>query len=194
MNNLRVKILVTLGPSSAKYEIIRRLVSEGVSGFRINYSHGEPSIWDEWIKMINEVVSELERRVSIIGDLPGPQVRIGEIPEQEVKMKQQVRLVYAEKTEEEGIIPIPVKKFFETLELGDTVLIDDGRIILRIIDVDENEATGLVLNDAVLSPRKTIIIFGKEIDLPTLTDKDMEYLEFSINKKLSYIALSFVRS
>ncbi len=194
MNNLRVKILVTLGPSSAKYEIIRRLVGEGVSGFRINYSHGEPSIWDEWIKMINEAVSEHERRVSIIGDLPGPQVRIGEIPEQEVKMKQQVRLVYAEKTDEEGVIPIPVKKFFETLELGDTVLIDDGRIILRIIDVDENEATGLVLNDAVLSPRKTIIIFGKEIDLPTLTDKDMEYLEFSINKKLSYIALSFVRS
>ncbi len=194
MNYARVKILATLGPSTSKYDVIRRLIGEGVNGFRINFSHGGPNEWDEWINMVHEAAEELDRVVSIIGDLPGPQVRIGELPVQELEMKQQIRLIHGEKTEEPGIIPIPVKKFFETVELGDTILIDDGRVILRIIDVDEEEAVGLVLNDSKLYPRKTLVIFGKEIDLPVLTDRDMEFLEYSVKKNLSYLAVSFVRS
>jgi pyruvate kinase len=109
----RVKILATIGPSSGRYEVLSRLIQEGVDGFRINFSHGEPSQWDEWIKIVRELSEEYDREVSIIGDLPGPQVRIGELPPQEVKAKDNVKLVFSGKTEEEKVIPIPIRKVFE---------------------------------------------------------------------------------
>ncbi len=190
----RVKILATVGPSSSSFDTIRKLVIEGVSGFRINFSHGDPDQWTEWIKIIREVSSELEKPVSIIGDLPGPQVRIGELPVQELHARQQIKLVYSNKSEAAGVIPIPIAKFFETLDLGDTILIDDGKIILRIVEVGEHEAIALVLNDAVLYPRKTVVIFGKEVDLPAITERDVELIKYSVKHNLSYLAISFVRS
>ncbi len=189
----RVKILATIGPSSGKYEILSRLIQEGVDGFRINFSHGEPAQWDEWVRIVRELSEEHERDVSIIGDLPGPQVRIGELPPQEVKAKDNVKLIYSEKTEEEKIIPIPIRKVFEVFELGDTILIDDGKLILRILDIGENEADAIVLNDSQLLPHKTLVVFGKEIDLPVLTDKDLEFVKYSVSRNLTYLAISFVR-
>lgn len=193
MPRFGTKILATIGPASGKYEIIRRLICEGVNGFRINYSHGSPAIWDEWIKLVNDVMSELNTTVSIIGDLPGPQIRIGELPSHALKAKEKVTLVFKDKTDEEKTIPVPIKKFFEALELGDTVLVDDGKIVLRIVDAGEDWAEALVLNDAEIRPRKTIVIFGKEIDLPVLTDKDIEFVKYSVARNITYIALSYVR-
>jgi pyruvate kinase len=189
----RVKILATIGPSSGKYEVLSRLIQEGVDGFRINFSHGEPSQWDEWVKIVRELSEEYERDVLIIGDLPGPQVRIGELPPQEVKAKDNVKLIFSEKTQEEKVIPIPIRKVFEVLELGDTILIDDGRLILRVLDVRESEADAIVLNDSQLLPHKTLVVFGKEIDLPVLTDRDLELVKYSVSRNLTYLAISFVR-
>ncbi|ABN69999.1 pyruvate kinase [Staphylothermus marinus F1] len=189
----KVKIITTIGPSSGKYEVLSRLIQEGVDGFRINFSHGNPHEWDEWVKMVRELAEKYEREISIMGDLPGPQVRIGELPVQEIKAKQTVKLVYKDKVDEENTIPVPNRKVFEILELGDIVLIDDGKIILRIIDIGGNEAEAIVLNDAVLYPHKTLVVFGKEIDLPVLSEKDVDLVNYSVSRKLTYLAISFVR-
>ena len=189
----KVKIITTIGPSSGNYDTIYKMIQEGVDGFRINFSHGEPKQWDEWIKMVKEASTKLEKEVALIGDIPGPQIRIGNLPVQEIRTRETVKLVFGEETNEMKTIPIPIKKVFEILELGDTLLIDDGRVILRIIDVGEKEAEAIVLNDATLYPRKTLVVFGKEVDLPVITAKDIELLKYSVSRDLTFIAISFVR-
>ncbi|RLG87764.1 MAG: pyruvate kinase, partial [Thermoprotei archaeon] len=106
----KVKIITTIGPSSGNYDTIYKLIQEGVDGFRINFSHGEPKQWDEWIKMVREVSTKLEKEVALIGDIPGPQIRIGNLPVQEIKAKETVKLVFGEETNEMKTIPIPIKK------------------------------------------------------------------------------------
>ncbi len=190
----RVKIIATVGPATGSYEIIKRLISEGVSCFRINYSHGEPKIWDEWISYIRDASAELDTIVSIMGDLPGPQIRIGDIKPLEIHTKDKILLVLGNSASEEKTVPIPIKKVFETLEIGDLVLLDDGKIMLRIEDVSENQAVAMALNDGVLLPHKTLVIHGKEINLPSLTERDVQYVKYSVNKDITFLALSYVRT
>ncbi len=194
MVHQKTKIIATLGPAINNYETLRRLIIEGVDAFRINYSHGNPSEWDNWVKMIRELSDELDHVVALIGDLPGPQIRIGELPEQELHAKDHVKLIYGEKTEEEKIIPVNNPRVFEILELGDTILIDDGKIILRIIDIGEREAEAIVLNDAILAPRKTLVVFGKELDLPVISERDVELLKYTVTRRIPYLMASFIRS
>ncbi len=190
---MRVKILVTLGPSISDYNVIRKLIEEGVSGFRINYIHGSPNEWDEWIKMVREASEELDKVVSIIGDIPGPQIRIGDFTAFEVKARDKIILFYGGKSEERKI-PIPHKKLFEVLEIGDTILLDDGKVILKTIEVGEDYAETIALNSAIIYPRKKIVISGKEIDLPLFSDRDIELIKFSVSRNINYLAFSFIRS
>ncbi len=190
----RVKIIATIGPATGKYEVIKRLISEGVSCFRINYSHGEPKIWDEWISYVRDASTELDTIVSIMGDLPGPQIRIGDIKPQEIHVKDKIVLVLGNSASEEKVVPIPIKKVFEVLEIGDLVLLDDGKIMLRIEDVSDNQAVAVALNDGTLLPHKTLVIQGKEINLPSLTERDVQYIKYSVSKNVTFLALSYIRA
>lgn len=192
---MKVKILVTLGPSISSYDMIKRLIEEGVSGFRINYIHGTPDNWDEWIKIVREVSEELDNVVSIIGDIPGPQIRIGDFNIFEVEAGEKIILTYGERVEnDKNNIPVPCKELFKSLEIGDTILLDDGKIILKVIEVGKDYAETLALNKAVIYPRKKIIISGKEIDLPLLSEKDIELIKFSVSREIDYLAFSFIRN
>ncbi|MEM0380611.1 MAG: pyruvate kinase [Desulfurococcaceae archaeon] len=192
---MKTKILVTLGPSICDYDVIRKLVEEGVSGFRINYTQSDRKTWDEWFKIIREVSTSLDKTVSIIGDIPGPQIRIGDFEQYSVNPRDRVLLVYGDKTSDRNTIPVPIKKFFETVEIGDIILLDDGKVILRVIDCDQsaNTVEALVLNSATILPRKKIVISGKDIELPLLSNRDIELIKYSIDRGVNYIAISFVR-
>ena len=190
----KTKVLATLGPAIDSYDKIRKLVIEGVDGFRINYSHGDQRKWDEWVKTIREIEEELDKPITLIGDLPGPQIRIGNLPVQELKARERVKIVLGEDADRERYIPVNNRHVFEALELGDIVLLDDGKIILRVIDVREDEAEAIVLNDSILKPHKTLVIFGKELDLPVISDRDIDLVKYTVTRNITYLMVSFIRS
>ena len=190
---IRTKMLVTLGPSIHDYNLVKSVIREGVSGFRINFSHGEPRVWEELIKIVKDAAEELDRVVLTIGDIPGPQVRSGDYPEQEIRFKSKVVLIPGDKAEEPGVIPIPVKKFFETVDIGDLILLDDGRLMLRVVEVNSEGVEALALNDARILPRRKVVISGKEVNLPLLSESDVKYIQFSVMHGLTYIAVSYIR-
>ncbi|QOR94614.1 pyruvate kinase [Thermosphaera chiliense] len=190
----RVKILATLGPSSGDFETVRRMIREGASGFRINYAHGDARTWDLYVKIVREASAELGETVSVIGDLPGPQVRSGDFEGFSVTRGDQVRLEHASTSSGARTIPVPVRELFISLEPGDVVLYGDGEISLRVLSVDEHSSTLLVLNDGVVKPRKKIVVQGKEISLPMLSGRDVELLNHAVSNQLTYVALSYVRS
>ncbi|MEM4528086.1 MAG: pyruvate kinase [Desulfurococcaceae archaeon] len=190
----RTKILATIGPSSASYEIVKKMMKRGVAGFRINCAHGEPALWNEYFKIVRDVSSELDVTVSTIIDVPGPQIRSGDFNKFEVKKGDVVKLIYSFKEESEKHIPIPVKEFFTTVSHGDVVLYGDGELLLRIVNIDENIVEAMALNDAVVNPRKKLVIQGKDIEISFPSERDKSILEYATSIKASYVALSYVRT
>ncbi len=190
---MRTRIIVTLGPSSSSLDVLRGFIKEGVRVFRINYSHGDTGVWKNYIERLRNLEYETGVPLTIIGDLPGPQVRIGYVEPFSVRKGEVLKIVYGEKADK-GEIPVPVYEFFEQIDVGDTILLDDGRLQLHVEDVMGNSATAIALSDGRIMPHKTILIKGKELELPTLSERDMEAISFSIENGVDYIALSYIRA
>jgi len=194
---LRTKIIVTIGPASSDYDIVKSFLREGVSGFRINFSHGDPKTWDKYLDIIKEASRELNVYPAIIGDLRGPQLRIGDFNAFKVSKGDIVTLKYSPENKyfgEEKIIPINYSRLFEFLEVGDIILLEDGRVRLRVEEAYVDHAKLIALDDAIIHPRKTLIVSRKEIELPTLTSSDIEAVKYAISREFTYLALSYVHT
>ncbi len=195
MSLKKTKIIVTLGPSSFEERIILRMIREGVDGFRINFSHGTRDQWLESVKIIRECEEKTGTLVSLIGDLQGPNVRVGFLETPAIlERDKEVHLVLSDKSSEPNTIPIPCREFFEVLEEGDRVVFADGEAVVEISEATFSEATARVVIEGKVSSRKSVSIDGKNIPLPPLTAKDKEDLKFAVEQGFSHIMLSFVRS
>jgi pyruvate kinase len=192
----RTKIIASLGPSSANLDTIRKMVELGVAGFRINFAHGEQSLWREWVELVREAEQTVGRPVAVIGDLVGPSVRVGRL-EKPVEIRKGEKLVFrlAESSRggEERVVPVPVPQFFNVLEEGDVIVTDDGRVEFRVIEVAGSTATVEAATPAVIKPGKALVIRGKDPGLPALSHRDVENAKFALDAGFDYIALSHVR-
>lgn len=188
------KIAVTLGPASGSEDTIYRMAREGAEIFRINYSHGDPRTWEQYTKAVRRVEERLGRPLAIMGDIVGPKVRIGVLPEQEVRRGDVLYIVHADRVSEDKLLPLPSLKVYEALSDGDVVLVDDGRIRLQVEEVEVDRVRARVLTGGKLLPRKTFVLPHKEVSVPLLTDKDRADLAFSVKAGVDYIAVSFATS
>ena len=189
----KTKIVATLGPSSWEEDMIKKLVEEGVDGFRFNFSHAGYEIFEKVYFYIRSI--DREKRLPIIGDLQGPVVRIGELEPLPVKRGDTVQFVYGEKSElGERTVPVPNRLIFEVLREGDEILLESGRLAFRVTSIESERVTCEVLVDGIVNPRKTLAIRGKDLPLPSLTEKDIRDIKFAVEKGFDAIALSFVRS
>ncbi|MEM0196311.1 MAG: pyruvate kinase [Sulfolobales archaeon] len=198
---MNVKIVASLGPTSGNSDVISRMVSLGVSGFRINFAHGDRSSWSSYINIVREVESGYGRYIAMIGDLMGPSLRLGKLDESiNVKKGSIVRFSVASsptalKNKEVIEVPIDVpKKVIEEVSQGDIVLMSDGRVSFSIIEVGDSYFDAVAQTDSELSSRKAFIVRGKEFDLPILSKKDLDDLKFACSEGFDYIGLSYVRS
>ncbi len=192
---IKTKILVTIGPSSSSQEVIESFMKERVSGVRINFSHGDPSTWDSYVKSLLEASEKYEHYPALIGDLPGAQVRVNVVEAFQVRKGDVVPLLVRKEGVGEGkAILIESAKFFEKLDVGDVVLVDDGRLKFIAKDVSSEGAQLISLSDGVVGPRKTIVIEGKEHEQPFLTEKSIEILKYAVSRDFTYLMLSYVRS
>lgn len=189
----KTKIVATLGPSSSDYETIKKLALAGVSMFRINTSHGEKEEHAEKIKIIRQVSEEIKQNIPILIDLQGPKIRVGQIPEPiEINKGQEVILEHTDEIKD-GIISVDYKGIANDVTVGEKILLDDGRVGLKVEKVIDSKVYTKVEHGTLIKPRKGINIPGVQASLEAVTQKDKQYIKFALEQNADYIALSFVR-
>lgn len=192
----RTKIVVTLGPASANASVIKQMIREGVDVFRLNFSHGSREGHLKTLNIIRSLSKEMNIQVAVLADLQGPKIRIGELEGGSILLqaKQDIILTTAEITGNSERISVGYGDFAKDVEAGDHVLLDDGKIQLKVLETDHQENVKCeVLHGGELLPRKGVNLPDSDLSLPSLTEKDLEDAEFVLQHGVDWIALSFVR-
>ena len=192
----KTKIIATLGPATSSTDVIKKIIKEGVDVLRINFSHSSHEEAEILIKEIRKINSELNTNTSILADLQGPKLRIGEIIEgtsldvgSELKIKTGKEFVGDDK-----LIFINYESLPKDITEGEKILIDDGKIILKVIDTNKKDQIKTeVIQGGEISSNKGFNIPNTNISQPALTDKDIKDAIFSAKQNVDWIALSFVR-
>lgn len=194
MNN--TKIVATIGPSSYDKTILKEMFAAGLNVARINFSHSNheqaKQIYD-WVQELNE---EEDRNVAVLGDLQGPKLRIGEVkPEQFIKRGHDIIITTQECLGDASKIYITYPEFPKDVKVGDRIMLDDGKLILRAESTNKkDEVHAKVVQGGELKSKKGVNLPNTKISLPCLTLKDLKDLEFALTIGIEWIGLSFVRS
>jgi len=189
------KILATLGPASSDLETIRALFDAGVDVFRFNFSHGTHEDHRRRYELVRQVEAEVNRPVGILMDLQGPKLRLGQIQGSPIEVRQgQVLRFDLDPAPGDGKrIPLPHPEIFQAIKPGDFLLIDDGKVRVKVLDCDVSAARVEVCNNGALSDRKGVNVPGAILPLSAMTDKDKADLEFGLELGVDWVALSFVQ-
>jgi pyruvate kinase len=192
----QTKIVATLGPASSSKEKIKQLIEEGVDVFRLNFSHSTQQEHLVLINFIKTLNVELNTNISILADLQGPKLRVGEIENNCVDLKEgDVVTFVSEKcvgTKEK--IYISYKEFAKDVSAGEKILVDDGKIMFEVIETNSTDSVkAKVIYGGPLSSRKGVNLPNTKISLPSLTIEDISNANFALDNDVDWIALSFVR-
>jgi len=191
----KVKILATLGPASRDKEMVERLVKAGADAFRVNMSHGDHAIHAETIANVREVEKKLGKPLAILADLQGPKLRVGQFKDGRAVIRHSGHFTLDRNPEpgDETRVQLPHPELFGILKKGQRLLIDDGKLRLRVIRADENEILCSAEVGGVISDRKGVNIPDAVVPVPALTEKDRRDLAFAIENGCDFIGLSFVQ-
>ena len=193
----RTKIVATMGPATADKAVLKAMFEEGLDICRINFSHGDYEAVLNTVKNIRELNIELNRHVGILADLQGPKLRIGIMKDNGVNLVtgEIIDITTKECEGNESVLYITYPQFPQDVKVGETVLIDDGKIHLEVIDTNRKDSVRcLITNGGHLSSKKGVNLPNTKISLPCLTVKDIRDLEFALEQDFDWIGLSFVRS
>jgi pyruvate kinase len=193
----RTKIIATIGPASNTKEKMLELISAGVDVFRLNFSHGSHEDHLAVIHIIREINQEYGLNISILQDLQGPKIRTGKVEGDKVLLEvgKKVEIV----TEDDLIstserISTVYKPLPKDVKPGDAILMDDGKLELKVISTDGVTVQAEVIHGGYLKSKKGINLPNTIVSTPSLTEKDTDDLMFGLEHNVDWIALSFVRS
>ncbi len=194
----RTKIVATLGPKSNDKASIKNLIQSGVNVFRLNFSHGNPEDHKNTASLIRTISGDLEIPTAILCDMQGPKIRIGEFMNDApilLSVNQRFRLdsEIGKKNGHQHSVHLE-KIYLDDLLEGDQLLLDDGRILLKIESKQPNAVECVVLNGGVLSGNKGVNKFGGGLSAAALTPKDRSDIRVAAAIGTDYLAISFVRS
>ena len=191
----KTRIICTLGPASESSEILRQLIHEGADVFRLNMSHARP----EWVRgivpKIRQIAAEAARPVSVLLDTQGPAIRTGDL-QTDLHLQPGDILeftVRGAKSEEAYSVDVNYDGLVHDIHEGDTVLVDNGVIQLKVLDKRANRIRSKVVTPGTLGSRRHINLPGIRVNLPPLTTKDIADIALGIEMGVDFIALSFVR-
>ena len=193
--NRKVKILATLGPASNTREMIETLFIAGVDVFRINMSHTNHALLQELHGHIRAVEEKMQRPIGILADLQGPKIRIGTFANKEVKLNVGQKFVFDTNPApgDEHRVYLPHPEIFAGAKLGDNLLLNDGRMRVKITMVEPTRLETEVIYGGTLSDRKGVNLPDTLLAIPALTEKDRGDLEAAASLGVDWIALSFVQ-
>lgn len=193
----RTKILATIGPASDSEEMIEKLISGGINGARLNFSHGSYQEHADKITKIREISAKLGKNVAILQDLQGPKIRLGDIVDNRFDVAEGDELVldYAIQ-QHDGSANLPVQyNLAEKVKVGEPVYIFDGKVRTEVIEILSGTAIKLkVLNKGTLMSRKGLNLPDTDFGGDVITEKDMRDIEFGATQDIDYVAMSFVQT
>ena len=192
----RTKIIATIGPASSSPAIIAKLIRAGMDAARLNFSHGDRKDHARRIKLIRGEAAKAGKHIAIIQDLQGPKLRVGEMKNDAVPLQRgdTVTLTTKKVIGTNELISLTYPRLTKDLKIGDTVLLDDGRLELRVAKKNAHTLSCRIVRGGVLRSRKGVNLPGTHLSLPSLSKKDKKDLRFGVKQGMDYIALSFVRT
>lgn len=197
MTRRRTKIVATLGPASSSTEKIEQLVIAGMDVARLNFSHGQPEDHRERVALVRQMAERHGRFIAIMGDLQGPKIRIARFENGSVMLEQgqpfTLSNVHPSDQGNETIVGIDYPTLVNDCHPGDELLLDDGRVVLRVDQRDDHAVYCTVTTAGPLSNNKGINRRGGGISAPSLTDKDRNDIRLIAELDLDYVAVSFPR-
>lgn len=191
------KIVATVGPASRSYEMLLRLAREGVNVFRLNFSHGSHEAHREVIEHIRRINRTLGSHIGILADLQGPKLRVGEMEGEGLELQPGEVVTFTNRPclGNRDHIYMSYEGFARDVTPGEKVLVDDGKIVLKVLETDSRETVRLeVVFGGMLRSNKGVNLPDTRVSLPSLTGKDILDLDFILTQPVDWIALSFVRS
>ncbi len=190
----RTKIIATLGPSCTNPETLQRMVLKGVNAFRVNLSHGSQEDKKSLFDLIKTLDVSQGERPSILADLAGPKIRVTGLDDA-LELKQDEIIYISSAPTDKRAIPVSNSIKFQKVEEGAKILINDGRVILQVInDVSDSLLECKTIIPGIVEDRKGVNFPGIALDVPTLTDQDEKDLKIALEGGADWVALSFVRS
>jgi pyruvate kinase len=193
----RTKIVATLGPASASPEVIEALIKAGMNVARLNFSHGEADDHRKLVRNVRTISEKLGSFVAIMGDLQGPKIRIARFTDKKVTLHEGQNFILSMTHPNEGgnaeIVGIDYPDLVKDCRSGDELLLDDGRVVLRVDSVDETSVHTTVTTGGPLSNNKGINRRGGGLSAPSLTEKDHEDIKLAAELEVDYLAVSFPR-
>ena len=193
----KTKIIATLGPSSTGQPMLKSLMEEGVNVFRVNFSHANHSEVKKTVLNIREISSLLGLHVAVLGDLQGPKIRLGTVKEDAFIENGDTISITTSEIEfgDSSLVSINYLDFPKDVAKGEKILVDDGKIILKIIETNKKDLVKAeVVQGGELKSRKGVNLPNTKISMPALTEKDRTDALFAIKNNFDWLALSFVRS
>jgi len=193
----RTKIVATLGPASAKKEVLTQMIAKGVDVCRLNFSHGSQEDHLKVINTINEINAENPFNVAILADLQGPKIRIGKMKEGGAILVNgsTIEMTTQELIGDEKRVYISYENFPNDVKENEIILLDDGKLQLRVISTNHKDSVICeVVHGGVLTSRKGVNLPNTKVSIPSLTEEDLDNLNFALDHGADWIAMSFVRS
>ncbi len=200
--NRKTKIVATIGPASQERDTLLRLIQSGLDVARLNFSHGTFDEHAERIKMIRELSDEVNKPITILQDLQGPKLRVGNLPDGQVQLTQGELIVLSsrpdqarqdERYADKEIIPFDVPDLENSVTPGHHILMDDGALEIEVVGVSPNSVEARVVLGGPLKSHKGVNLPRANLKIPGFTEKDRADLEFGIRSGVDAVAISFVR-
>jgi pyruvate kinase len=191
----RTKIVATLGPASREPGKLRDLIAAGADVLRLNFSHGTREQHAELVDRARTAASEAGREVALLGDLPGPKLRLGELEGGVVELDEgkPVKLTTAQITGNSERIPVSWQGLPAAVAADDVIYLADGRIRLRVKEIADHEVTTRVEVGGSVSSRQGLNLPSSNIPLPAVGEADLAWIDFAVDHGIDLLAVSFVR-
>ena len=192
----KTKIVATLGPASNDIETIKRLISAGMNAARINFSHGSYESHEQTVSTLKQAREEMHAPIPLILDTKGPEIRIKSFDTEQVDLKQgnTFTLTTTDIVGDESRVAITYADLPKDVKAGSRILIDDGLVELTVTGISGPDIVCMVENNGTLSANKGVNVPDAYVNLPSLTEKDVEDIKFGIRQGFEYIAASFIRN
>lgn len=190
----RTKIVCTLGPATSSTTIMEQLIKAGMNVARFNLSHGTYREHARHIQTVKKLSHRLAIPVAILMDLPGPKYRTGKLKDGQAKLKKgsQVILTTRPVKGDDGVIPINLPTLLQDIKVGDTVLLDDGAMQLKVLEGQDTEVRCKVMVGGILTEGRGLVVPGMRTFAPFITYALRECILFAVRQRTDYLALSFV--
>jgi pyruvate kinase len=193
----KTKIVATIGPVSSNKEVLKGMIQNGLDVVRLNFSHGAHEDHQKVIEFVREIDAELGTNTSLLADLQGPKLRVGEMENGSVELTvgQTITISTTKQIGTNQVIYTNYKEFAQDVKAGERVLLDDGKLVMNILSTNGKDTVQCeVIQGGPLSSKKGLNLPNTKVSLPSLSEKDLSDLHFALSHNVDWIGLSFVRT